>query len=173
MDPDRSSVSPWAVTMTTLALPCGAANVVTVGSGATRQSRITTLYPITRFQSVIPFIDPPGWGAQAFHSACSSSRSALAAGSQRRGSGCVGASVPPGGTTKPCCATDVAQAHGSRVGIWFASRQVLYERFFFGDPVRMAGALVTGHNVQIQQYADQVRAFVKQSRDEAFAAASG
>jgi 4-hydroxyphenylacetate 3-monooxygenase len=50
----------------------------------------------------------------------------------------------------------------------FASRQVLYERFFFGDPVRMAGALVTGHNAQIQEYADKVREFVKQSRDEAF-----
>jgi 4-hydroxyphenylacetate 3-monooxygenase len=55
----------------------------------------------------------------------------------------------------------------------FASRQVLYERFFFGDPVRMAGALVTGHNKQIQQYADKVRTFVKQNRDEAFAQASG
>jgi 4-hydroxyphenylacetate 3-monooxygenase len=54
----------------------------------------------------------------------------------------------------------------------FASRQVLYERFFFGDPVRMAGALVTGHNVQIQQYAEKVRAFVKQNRDEAFGEAS-
>lgn len=54
----------------------------------------------------------------------------------------------------------------------FASRQVLYERFFFGDPVRMAGALVTGHNSQIQEYADKVRAFVKQNRDEAFAATS-
>jgi len=51
----------------------------------------------------------------------------------------------------------------------FAGRQVLYERFFFGDPVRMAGALVTGHNDQIQQYAEQVRAFVKEGRDEAFA----
>jgi 4-hydroxyphenylacetate 3-monooxygenase len=51
----------------------------------------------------------------------------------------------------------------------FASRQVLYERFFFGDPVRMASALVTGHNSQIQQYAEKVRAFVKQGRDEAFA----
>jgi 4-hydroxyphenylacetate 3-monooxygenase len=49
----------------------------------------------------------------------------------------------------------------------FGSRQVLYERFFFGDPVRMAGALVTGHNVQIQQYAEKVREFVKQNRDEA------
>ncbi len=54
----------------------------------------------------------------------------------------------------------------------FASRQVLYERFFFGDPVRMAGGLVTGHNAQIQQYAEKVRAFVKQNRDEAFGAAS-
>ena len=32
----------------------------------------------------------------------------------------------------------------------FASRQVLYERFFFGDPVRMAGALVSGHDAQIR-----------------------
>ena len=55
----------------------------------------------------------------------------------------------------------------------FGSRQVLYERFFFGDPVRMAGALVTGHNAQIQQYAEKVRAFVKLNRDEAFAAAPG
>jgi len=54
----------------------------------------------------------------------------------------------------------------------FASRQVLYERFFFGDPVRMAGALVLGHNAQIQQYAEKVREFVAQSRDEAFAAVS-
>jgi 4-hydroxyphenylacetate 3-monooxygenase len=53
----------------------------------------------------------------------------------------------------------------------FGSRQVLYERFFFGDPVRMAGALVTGHNVQIQQYAEKVREFVKQNRDEALAGA--
>ncbi len=53
----------------------------------------------------------------------------------------------------------------------FASRQVLYERFFFGDPVRMAGALVSGHNAQIQQYAEKVREFVRQNRDEAFALA--
>jgi 4-hydroxyphenylacetate 3-monooxygenase len=43
----------------------------------------------------------------------------------------------------------------------FASRQVLYERFFFGDPVRMASALVTGHNSQIQQYAERVRELVR------------
>jgi len=52
----------------------------------------------------------------------------------------------------------------------FGSRQVLYERFFFGDPVRMAGALVTGHNAQIQEYAEKVRAFVKLNREEAFTA---
>ncbi|HVS77045.1 MAG TPA: 4-hydroxyphenylacetate 3-monooxygenase, oxygenase component [Steroidobacteraceae bacterium] len=51
----------------------------------------------------------------------------------------------------------------------FASRQVLYERFFFGDPVRMAGALVSGHNAQIQQCADRVREFIKAGRDEALA----
>jgi 4-hydroxyphenylacetate 3-monooxygenase len=55
----------------------------------------------------------------------------------------------------------------------FASRQVLYERFFFGDPVRMAGALVSGHNAQIQQYAERISEFVRQGRDEAFAGASG
>jgi 4-hydroxyphenylacetate 3-monooxygenase len=54
----------------------------------------------------------------------------------------------------------------------FGSRQVLYERFFFGDPVRMAGALVAGHNSEIQQYAEQVREFVRQGRDEAFATAA-
>ena len=55
----------------------------------------------------------------------------------------------------------------------FASRQVLYERFFFGDPVRMAGALVTGHAEQIKQCADRVREFVNIGRDEAFAEAKG
>ncbi len=50
----------------------------------------------------------------------------------------------------------------------FASRQVLYERFFYGDPVRMASAVVTGHNAQIQQYAEKVREFVRKNRDEAF-----
>ncbi len=52
----------------------------------------------------------------------------------------------------------------------FGSRQVLYERFFFGDPVRMAGALVTGHQSQIQLCAEKVREFVRQGRDEAFTA---
>ena len=55
----------------------------------------------------------------------------------------------------------------------FAGRQVLYERFFFGDPVRMAGALVTGHGAQIQEYAEKVRAFVREGKDEAFAASAG
>lgn len=53
----------------------------------------------------------------------------------------------------------------------FGSRQVLYERFFFGDPVRMAGALVAGHSREIRQYADQVRQFVREGKDEAFAQA--
>ena len=54
----------------------------------------------------------------------------------------------------------------------FGSRQVLYERFFFGDPVRMAGALVAGHNDQIKDYADRVMQLVKEGRDEAFADAA-
>jgi 4-hydroxyphenylacetate 3-monooxygenase len=40
----------------------------------------------------------------------------------------------------------------------FGSRQVLYERFFFGDPVRMAGALVTTHDRRA--YMDRVRDFL-------------
>jgi 4-hydroxyphenylacetate 3-monooxygenase len=55
----------------------------------------------------------------------------------------------------------------------FASRQVLYERFFFGDPVRMAGALVAGHQTQIKEQAERVRQFVREGRDEAFGAAGG
>jgi 4-hydroxyphenylacetate 3-monooxygenase len=50
----------------------------------------------------------------------------------------------------------------------FATRQVLYERFFFGDPVRMAGALVTAHGQEIDALADRVRQFVQSSQDEAF-----
>jgi 4-hydroxyphenylacetate 3-monooxygenase len=49
----------------------------------------------------------------------------------------------------------------------FAGRQVLYERFFFGDPVRMAGALVTTHDAEIRGYADRVRELVRALRDEA------
>jgi len=55
----------------------------------------------------------------------------------------------------------------------FGSRQVLYERFFFGDPVRMAGALVAGHGEQIRACADRVMEFVREGRDEAYAASSG
>ena len=51
----------------------------------------------------------------------------------------------------------------------FAGRQVLYERFFFGDPVRMASALVTAHDAEIRGYADRVRELVRDLRDEAFA----
>jgi 4-hydroxyphenylacetate 3-monooxygenase len=48
----------------------------------------------------------------------------------------------------------------------FGARQIQYERFFLGDPVRMAGALVIGHHSEIQQYAEKVREFVKAGRDE-------
>jgi hypothetical protein len=46
---------------------------------------------------------------------------------------------------------------------------VLYERFFFGDPVRMAGALVAAHDAEIRGYAERVRELVRGMRDEAFA----
>ena len=53
----------------------------------------------------------------------------------------------------------------------FASRQVLYERFFFGDPVRMAGAVLASHRSEILEHAERVSDFVREGRDEAFAAA--
>ena len=43
----------------------------------------------------------------------------------------------------------------------FGGRQVLYERFFFGDPVRMASALVD--NTDLKPLADRVRAFLKRT----------
>ncbi len=46
----------------------------------------------------------------------------------------------------------------------FGSRQALYERFFFGDPVRMAGALVQSHDRS--KYMDRVHAFLEQSKNE-------
>jgi 4-hydroxyphenylacetate 3-monooxygenase len=49
----------------------------------------------------------------------------------------------------------------------FGSRQVLYERFFFGDPVRMAGALVANHKRQIDEQAALVKQFIQIGRDEA------
>jgi 4-hydroxyphenylacetate 3-monooxygenase len=55
----------------------------------------------------------------------------------------------------------------------FGSRQVLYERFFFGDPVRMAGALVTSHDAELKAYAERVRELVREMRDDAFGPARG
>ena len=46
----------------------------------------------------------------------------------------------------------------------FSSRQELYERFFFGDPVRMAGALVNTHDRT--RYMDRVRSFLEQNSKE-------
>ncbi len=45
----------------------------------------------------------------------------------------------------------------------FAGRQALYEYFFFGDPVRMAGALVASYDRE--PYKERVREFLL--RDEA------
>ncbi len=50
---------------------------------------------------------------------------------------------------------------------------MLYERFFFGDPVRMAGALVTSHDAELKAYADRVRDLVRELRDEAFGPTTG
>jgi 4-hydroxyphenylacetate 3-monooxygenase len=46
----------------------------------------------------------------------------------------------------------------------FGTRQVLYERFFFGDPVRMAGALFRNHDRT--EYMDKVRAFLERTVEE-------
>ena len=45
----------------------------------------------------------------------------------------------------------------------FGSRQTLYERFFFGDPVRMASALYNGYDKQI--YVDRVKEFLNRSEE--------
>jgi 4-hydroxyphenylacetate 3-monooxygenase len=42
----------------------------------------------------------------------------------------------------------------------FAGRQALYEYYFFGDPVRMAGALVNSYDRT--PYRDRVQAFLEQ-----------
>ncbi len=47
----------------------------------------------------------------------------------------------------------------------FASRQTLYERYFFGDPVRMAGALVRSHD--FTPYEEKVQAFLARAQEEA------
>lgn len=51
----------------------------------------------------------------------------------------------------------------------FGSRQVLYERFSRGDPIRVANAMVLSRKAQFQQYADRVSEFVRQNRDAAHA----
>jgi 4-hydroxyphenylacetate 3-monooxygenase len=52
----------------------------------------------------------------------------------------------------------------------FGSRQVLYERFFFGDPGRMAGALFQSHDRT--PYMEMVRDFLKRSVQDADSATS-
>lgn len=47
----------------------------------------------------------------------------------------------------------------------FGTRQALYERYFFGDPVRMAGALLKAHD--LTPYMDRVRDFLAQGEEEA------
>jgi 4-hydroxyphenylacetate 3-monooxygenase len=48
----------------------------------------------------------------------------------------------------------------------FGGRQVLYERFFFGDPVRMAGAMFAGYDKA--PYMERVRAFLARGDDDVF-----
>lgn len=53
----------------------------------------------------------------------------------------------------------------------FASRQVLYERYFFGDPVRMAGALLKAHDTT--PYMERIRQFLAESPEHAAGEAAG
>jgi 4-hydroxyphenylacetate 3-monooxygenase len=46
-------------------------------------------------------------------------------------------------------------------GSAFAGRQLLYERFFFGDPVKMASALVD--NTNLKPLVERVNAFLKRA----------
>jgi 4-hydroxyphenylacetate 3-monooxygenase len=46
----------------------------------------------------------------------------------------------------------------------FGTRQVLYERFFFGDPVRMAGAVFKNHDRS--EVMERVREFLRQSVEQ-------
>jgi len=45
----------------------------------------------------------------------------------------------------------------------FGSRQTLYERFFFGDPIRMASTLYNGYDKQ--EYVDRVKEFLDRSEE--------
>ena len=45
----------------------------------------------------------------------------------------------------------------------FAARQIQYERFFFGDPVRMAGMVFKNHDRT--EYMDRVKEFLKQATE--------
>lgn len=49
----------------------------------------------------------------------------------------------------------------------FAARQAQYERFFFGDPVRMAGMIFQTHDRQA--YMERVRGFLQAMKEEALA----
>lgn len=50
----------------------------------------------------------------------------------------------------------------------FGARQTLYERFFFGDPVRMASALYTSYDKE--PYRQKVKEFLDRIEEEAPAA---
>ena len=50
----------------------------------------------------------------------------------------------------------------------FGTRQALYERFFFGDPVRMAGALF--HTYDREPYMERVREFINHGVEESIKA---
>ena len=53
----------------------------------------------------------------------------------------------------------------------FAGRQVLYERYFFGDPVRMAGAVLKAHD--LTPYMEKIRTFLSMAGEDARSQAGG
>ena len=76
----------------------------------------------------------------------------------------------PGGQGRGARSDSVVPAGMGHGGFRIRFGQVLYERFFFGDPVRMAGALVASHDRRA--YMDRVRDFLAQSKSEAQSEAS-
>ena len=85
-----------------------------------------------------------------------------------RGEGARVASPPGGGTSAAAQEPRVIMPGGAVKRLaWdaacsaFAGRQLLYERFFFGDPVKMASALVD--NTNLKPLVERVKAFLQRT----------
>ena len=54
----------------------------------------------------------------------------------------------------------------------FGSRQVIYERYCRGDPIRHSNAIVLSNQKQIKSYAERVLSFVQEGQEETYSAAA-